>query len=681
MALPRPGNGDGYDEAAVLRSRGLDLILVARPGQLTVLGRRTGSAGLVDGVRRHGERSLGEGVTASESALLRGVILGEKGDLDPSLLDAFRRSGTAHILSVSGLHVASLAAAVLLLARLAGVRRGRASAIALAVILMFTLVTGAGPSVVRAAVMAACALVAWMAGRGRDPWQALFAAGCVVLTLDPRFLLSPGFQLSFIAVVGLLALAPVFQRWLEQVVPGWLASALGVSLAAGLATAPISLAHFGQTSAVSALANLLVVPVAAPVMALGLASIAGGVIWPGISHACNLVCSVLLSWVVQVAQAFARAPVVTRADLGTVAWVAVGLALSLPLVFVALGRAPPWWAAWSPLARLRVRPARPGRRWVAVLLLVVVGVAGGVGLGRMATSVAQAALVARGRTAWPAAGEARILDVGQGSALLVRTAGGHAALIDGGPAAGGLAGELRRLGVRRLDVVVVTHPHADHFAGLLQDGVPTIGLLVDPVQVVRDEGSTAGRPRAEDREATSYLAFRRQVLARGGRILRAEDGWQVGLDEVSIEIRAGRGSFVLKDGPRPWGSSVPTGDRLNEGSLVAIVRSGSLAILDPGDAEAPVLERLGLGPTDLVIVPHHGSRGAVSRHLLDALQPRIACISVGAGNSFGHPEASTLAQLEEAHVQVLRTDRSGSLAFPLGGSASAASPTPSRPPG
>ena len=674
LEAPQPGEPGEYDEAALLARRGIAVILRVKPDRLTVVGRRGGPDGAVDRVRTHAHEALGHGLTDPEAALLRGVVLGETGAIDDDLMEAFRRSGTAHILSVSGLHVASLSAAVLLAAGLAGLRRRSASFVAMALVVVFALVTGAGPSVVRASVMGGAAMLAWVAGRGRDPWQGFFAAACFVLVIDPSSFLSPGFQLSFAAVAGLFALAPPIERALTELMPRWLAATLAISAGASLATAPLSLLHFGQTSVVAVLANLFVVPITGPVMALGLAAIAAGLVMPAVAGAINVVSVLLLSWTATVARGFARAPVLTTEHLFTALSALVGAGLALPLVWRVAGRALPVGFGWAPVSRLRFRPPRTApRRVVLVLLLLSLGAVAGMGTGQALRGAGEGLALARGRAGWPARGEVRVLDVGQGSAVLVRTGGGHAALLDGGPATADLPEQLRALGVRQLDVVVVSHPHADHFAGLLASGMPPIRLLVDNVQSGaagsgRGEPPSALEPEAADpkqAEAVSYLAFRHGIARLGGRIALVEESLHLRLDEVTVDLVAPRGPFRMTDGARPWGPSVPSGDRLNEGSLVALVRSGGVAILIPGDAEAPVVERLGLEPVDVLVVAHHGSQGAVSARLLGALRPRAACISVGAPNPFGHPDPTTVACLQEAGVQLRRTDQSGALVIPL----------------
>ena len=264
----------------------------------------------------------------------------------------------------------------------------------------------------------------------------------------------------------------------------------------------------------------------------------------------------------------------------------------------------------------------------------------------------------------------RVLDVGQGTAVLVRTPQHHAALFDAGPQGCDLAKQLRALGVRRLDLVVISHPHADHFAGLLEalDSLE-VATFVDRTEVVAPAGRRPperyrGR-RAQGRRAArkrrQYLQLRRRLAAAGCRLLRASPGSSLAVDGVRIVFFAPASPLVLLDGESPWGDGrdPPSGDELNGGSLVAVLDAGEAEVLLPGDAEADVLENYDLPPLDAIVVRHHGSRGAVSRPLLTALQAKAALISVGKKNTFGHPDRGTVDMLVAAGDTIVRTDECG----------------------
>jgi competence protein ComEC len=219
-----------------------------------------------------------------------------------------------------------------------------------------------------------------------------------------------------------------------------------------------------------------------------------------------------------------------------------------------------------------------------------------------------------------------------------------------------------------LDLVVISHPHADHFAGLLEalDSLE-VATLVDRTEIVPPAGGAAGGTRAAGagntggEEAGRYLQLRGRLAAGGTRLLRASPGSSLAVDGVRVVFFAPPDPLVLLAGEHPWGDGrdPPSGDELNGGSLVALLDAGEAEVLLPGDAEADVLEDYELPPLDAIVVPHHGSRGAVSRSLLAAVQAKLALISVGKNNTFGHPERSTLAILAAARDTIVRTDECG----------------------
>ena len=545
---------------------------------------------------------------------------------------------------------------------------------------------GSSPPVLRSAVMIVLVLAGRWVGRGRDQWQVLALAAVVVLAMNPFGLFDVGFQLSFAAFVGMLLLLGPLERLLA-VLPEAIRSNVAVSLAATAGTAPVALATFGATSLVSPIANLLVVPTLPLVTGVGMAGVFLGFLSGGLGRALDAVASVPMSWTILVARLMSRAPVLTAADLGRAA-VAVAAAVAvLPLALAVLGRrAPLPFGFRLPFFQRSVgwtRAHRPRRRRRAVGLAVGVVLGGllmGVAVYPAFAGAAEKVHIVAGARGWPTGVELRVLDVGQGNAVLLRTPQHHAALFDGGPAGCRLAAQLHALGVDRLDLVVVSHPHADHFAGLLEalDGIE-VDAFVDDVDLESSGAAAAraapaagakpgasqtasgGEDQASAGEAAEYLRLRHELAHEGAAYARAATGFSLRLDGATIHFFAPASPTVLVDGPAPWSArgEEPSGDELNGSSLVAFVTVGTVDMLLPGDAEADVLQRYRLPPAEVLVVPHHGSRGGVTSDLLQQLGTRAAFISVGAGNPFGHPAPATLATLREAVGCVLRTDKSG----------------------
>ena len=366
----------------------------------------------------------------------------------------------------------------------------------------------------RAAVVLVFVLVAEASGRGRDRWQIYAAAAALTLALNPFSLFSLSFQLSFVAAAGLMVLTRPVQRRLGFL-PAALAAGVATSVAATLATAPLSLLAFDQVAVMGVVANLLVVPVLPTVMAASLASIVSGFLWHPLSAVLNVVSATCMAWVAWVARTAARGPVLTGTDLApAMAAVAGGL-----LAGAGVRR---WTHRRRPLT---AGPQRGGLTRPLALATVAVGAVVGV-LGAQAVGrLSDVATAARGEAGWPGQTEVRVLDVGEGSATLIRTADRHAVLVDAGPSGAGLEAQLRGLGVRALDLVLVTHPHADHYGGLAElSSAVSVSAIADHV---RSSG-----------EATEYGRVVAEMVRRGARHILVVDGQRMQVGGAQLHIRA-----------------------------------------------------------------------------------------------------------------------------------------------
>ena len=287
VKAPR-GPEHGFDERTWLRRQGVHVVL--QVDEWHVVGHRGGFGGVADRLRRWLRRSSSPGLTGERLALVEGVLLGDDGGLSDGDKQAFRRAGLYHLLAVSGQNVVLLASGVLLLAVALGLGRVWGHVGALAAIGAYVLAVGPQPSVIRAAIAGAAVSVAWLAGRLRDAWHLLLVAACALLAWNPYALFDAGFQLSFGAVAAIFVLGGPFQRVLDGYpMPGLLRSAVAISAACTLATAPILWLEFGRVPLYGVVANALVEP-AMPVL-LGLAFFAAAVapLAPGVA--------VALAWV------------------------------------------------------------------------------------------------------------------------------------------------------------------------------------------------------------------------------------------------------------------------------------------------------------------------------------------------------------------------------------------------
>ncbi len=588
-----------------------------RATELRATGRRRGGAlGVVDGVRRRAEHVLDGHLPPAEAALLRGMVLGDDAAMPEELRDAFKAASLTHLTAASGQNIALLAALAFGLCVVAGVGIRARWTIVLALIALYVPLAGGGPSIQRAGVMGAATIAAALAGRPASRWHALLLAGAATLVLDPRAATDPGWQLSFAAVIGIATIAG---RTRERLQRGGLAApvaeAVAVTVAATLATAPLIAIHFDRVSLVALPANVLATLAVAPIMWLGLAAAALGQLVPALAQPLVAATGPLLGYLVGLARLAAGLP-------------GAQVALPLPALIVLCALAAVLVTA--PGIEGLAGGLHSGRRRVLLTAAVFIAVAAALG----PTLIPQRAL------APPPDGALRVtaLDIGQGDATLVQT-GGHAILVDAGPAGAGIVGKLKAAGIRRLDALVVTHPQADH-----DGGAPAV-LAALPVTLLLDGRGDDRSPTSTAIDAPARRAGVRVTAAQAGQVVRA-------------------GPLTLRILWPPAGPATPGADP-NDRAVVAVAEAFGATALLTADAESPVLAPLDLPPVDVLKVSHHGSADPELPALLERLRPRVALVEVGAHNTYGHPTPATLGALATAVPVVKRTDRDGAVRVDL----------------
>jgi competence protein ComEC len=598
VAAPREPEGeDDFDEAGYLRRQGIHVVL--RASAFRVVGRRGGLGGLGDRLRRGVVSSLETVPLGERRAVLAGVVLGEDEGLEADLRDSFRASGLYHLLAVSGQNVAYVVVGTILLVWALGLPRRLGELAALGTIGAYVLAVGWQPSVVRAGIAGGLASLAWLASRPRDRWYFLLVGAAVLLAWNPYSLLDPGFQLSFGAVAAIFLLVPRIGRRLEGYpLPRPLAEVVAVSSACGLVTAPVLWLHFDAIPVYSVLANALAAPVVAPLLGLALGAAALHPVLPEVAAA--------LVWL----------------D----AWLAAYLAFCARLV----GGLP--HAQASSVQALGVLAA------VAALVVLFVRMRGpmlrrAVALGSLALALTVVWRLAPEERPAPTDGlRITVLDVGQGDAVLLQVAEG-AVLVDQGPPEADVAAQLEELGVRKLAAVVLTHPQRDHIGGAADvlERVE-VGVVLDPRIPAESEDHEAALAAARDRDVPV-------VAARAGR------SFEVG--GLSVRI-------LWPDGRPP-----PSGDP-NLQAVVLVASYGQVDALLTADAEGEVTVPIRPPPVEILKVAHHGSADPYLPELLELVRPRLALLSVGAGNDYGHPTSETMAALDSfPGLDVYRTDRDG----------------------
>lgn len=593
---------NGFDERAWLARQGIHVIL--RGGSWRQVGARGGIAGVGDRLRDRIERAVGRGVEGVRRALVLGVVLGEDEGLSERVRQDFRASGLAHLLAVSGQNVAYIALGVLGLGWLLRLPRVVRELLTLGAIAAYVLAVGWQPSVIRAGVAGALASLAWLVARPRDRWHFLALGALVLLTWTPTALLEPGFQLSFAAVAAIFVGVPRAGRWFEGYpVPRRLAEVLSIALTCGIATAPIVLLHFGQAPVYTVLANALAWPAMPLVLALGLLAAAAEPVAPGAAVALAWLAGWAAAWLDFVARIVASLP---GAQIGARAAI-------VAVLLVAAG-----WAG------VRYASSRLGARGSSVAFaaagLVLLAAAGWWSV--------------RPAPAWhqPAGLRVTFLDVGQGDSVLLETPSARV-LVDQGPPEANVAGQLARMGVRTLSALVLTHPQRDHVGGAAE----VIRQL--RVGTVLDPGLAATGP---DREEAVAAARERRVPVREVR--------------SGSEFRAGGLVLRVLWPPDP---GLPFEDP-NLNATVLVASFGEVDVFLPADAESDVTARLSLRAVEVLKVAHHGSADPGLDDELRVLRPRIAVISAGRNNDYGHPRPETLAALSSVTgLAVYRTDTDG----------------------
>ena len=566
--------------------------------------------GMLERIRARAARSID--VTFGDDApLARALLIADQRQIPAEMRDRYAAAGLVHMLSISGLHVAVIAAAMELLFQVARMPRRAALLGAFVATGLYVIVIGAPPPALRSAAMLGVAMISRLAQRPTSPWAA-WAIGAFVPLLIPRTALDVGYQLSVLGMCALVAAGLLWRRHLDKRLDGWkgkVSRELLTSLVACAVTAPLVAWVFGRLSIIAPVSNLIAAPIvtlAQPILFLAL----------------------LLAPMKPLAGFFAQAVHPLLFAFDWIAWsaasvpgAAVTVATTIPVVLLgALA------ASALVVACVSRFPSRP----------TVVGIAS---LGLMAVFPA----ISPSPTGDV---ELHVLDVGQGDAILLRTDAGRWVLFDAGPAwRGGDAGRstvlpyiLRRGG--SLEAFVLSHPHTDHVGG-------AASVLAAMRPRIYWDAAVAG---GSDAYSLSLTAARKQ----GIEWHRVHPGDSVAIDGVIL-------TFLAPDSAWTVGLKDP-----NLASTVAIARFGLVRFLLVGDAERAEEDWLldqhrGELHADVLKVGHHGSSTSTSDAFLAAVHPDVAIISVGAGNKYGHPSVDVMRALSQFGAQVLRTDEAGTV--------------------
>ncbi|WP_035849257.1 ComEC/Rec2 family competence protein [Kitasatospora azatica] len=629
-----PARADSADTGAVLLAQGAPRQLAPPSWAQRLAGRL-----------RAGLRRACAGLSPDARALLPGLVVGDTSAMPEDLEEAFHATDLVHLTAVSGANL-SIVLAVLLgapalagsaerggLAALLGVPLRLAALLGAALTLAFVTLCRPDPSVLRAAATGLLSLLALASGRPRHAFSALAAGVLALLLLDPFLARSYGFLLSVLATAGLLTLGRRWSKALRE--RGWphhLADALAGAAAAQALCTPATVLLAPRVSLVGVPCNLLAELAVAPATLLGFATLAVAPLSASLARFVAGLAALPTEWLAKVARSGAALP---GAELAwTPGW--LGSVMLAAGILAACCAAPLFLAAKpSDLTVDQLPTSRRSRaRFVLAALLALT----------LLLLLLRPPGVVRIATGWPPLGARLVMcSVGQGDllALPVPNAPDTAVVVDAGPDPAAADACLRDLGITRVALLLLTHFHADHI-----EGVPgvlrhrTVGAI---------ETTTLNSPPGESAKVTGWAAAAHIPLLRA-----APREHRTAAPDLSWDVLWPAG---------PLGPDTPGP---NNASLSLLVTAGTLRFALLGDLEPPAQAELLAhghpGRVDVLKVAHHGSANQ-DWTLTQALRPRLALISVGADNSYGHPSPRTVDHLRALGTTVLRTDQSGDIAI------------------
>jgi len=643
LELPPAALGQGeFDYRAYLVRHGILAQLKAQHPPQVVAGGR-GGCYLLRKLPASWRFRIAEGIKEtlpSEQALfLEGLLLGSREGITPDDRENYQRAGVMHLFAVSGLHLGFVFVLVLVVAGALRLSNYTTFLLAASAVWGYAALIDFAPPVTRAAVMATVGLGAHFCQLRKDAVTSLALAALAILLWEPAALFEPGFQISFAATWGIIYLTDPVGKHLP--LPEWLREMVVVPLVAQLAVLPFTAFYFQQITVLGLAANILVVPLAGLAVYLGLIGAVFTILIPGVGSP-FLICAGALSFPIKgIAELLAAVPGAVYPVPRFPWYLAVVWFVLLYLLGWSLREG---FTVSFPHFRFRSLPSR----WLVpslcglVLCLILICWGGGYRTQQL---------------------EVIFINVGQGDAILVRAPNGRTMLVDAGgsPSFGNSSFDPGReivlptlwgAGIRRLDLVVNSHPHEDHLGGVpaVLRNMKVGGFVTPPLE----------HPTPLSLQVESLLDQKKIP------VYRLQAGARIELDPA-LKIAVLGPPEQLYSGTR---------SDLNNNSLVLHITCGEISFLLTGDLEGEGMAGLAAAARDGLIqgglastvlkAPHHGSGHSINPEFAAAVRPRVVVVSVGR-NSFGHPAPALLHFWQEQGAQVLRTDEEGTIIFKTDG--------------
>jgi len=639
-------NPGGFDYRFYLRSRGVDALIYPSPARISSLG--PGETGKLTESAVNLRSSMVEKISSTlpspSAELLTAVLFGQRQRLPAEVEDSFRRAGVGHLMAVSGLHVGLVAGLILAFWNRLNFRGRLPLVIGIVLVFAYAYLTGMRPSALRAAVMVSMAMGALLLDRENDlPTSVAFAA-LATLFINPLLLFTVGFQLSYAATLALIYTYRPLERFLAAVrCPCFLRAPLAVTIAAQAGVLPLCVYYFQHLPTAALLFNLLLLPMIALVVGLGLAGALTGLVLPVVGEILLWASRPLLEMMLYITAFSSNAGFYVALNPPGLAFLFIyySLLLAVLVLYYKWDKPDDGYEQGSFVKHLKSvlfkfisgRLFHP-RLYIGVaLLLAVLLIWTGIIFPHQEELVVS------------------FIDVGQGAAALIEAPCGVVIMVDAGgsPVFQGNPGEvgervvmpyLRYRGIDAVDLAVISHPHEDHFGGFIPmvGRIPMAKIFVSPI----GGGSLYYEELLKSAENT------------GSEIIEISAGqsWSCG-DGLLLEV-IGPPENMLRG----------TSSDLNNNSIIINLQYGEMRILFTGDIEdaavKDLLRRKVDIRADLMLVPHHGGYLEVMPAFLEAVRPSLAVIQVGS-NPFGHPHPYVINALEQADVPIYRNDYHGAV--------------------